>query len=150
MNADNVSLHIIYKETMNRLASLSRRVSEARDVAEASDFARWLYFSGIINLLEANPYPEPLKVDGAFMRWTVDQLVEQCNERFRTNNSDPTFKAAEFQSLHEKIDTMAGYLSRLASAAQFQRLTTPDSLAESSEPINETVIHLDRAANGPS
>jgi hypothetical protein len=106
----------MWQETMNRLASLSRRVSEGRDVAPASDFARWLNFSGLLEFFKENPQAEPFKVDGAFMQWTVDQLIEQCNERFRTGNADPNFKATEWQSMHEKIDKMAGYLSRLSVA----------------------------------
>lgn len=101
---------------MNKLSSYSKRVSEARDVTAASEFVRWLNFSGLLEFFKANPQGEPFKVDGAFMQWTVDQLLEQCNERFRTGNADPNFKASEWQSMHEKIDKMAGYLSRLSAA----------------------------------
>jgi hypothetical protein len=111
-----VVFHQIYRETMNRLSSYSRRVAEGRDVMAASEFARWLNFSGIVRLLMSNPQDPPLKVDGAFMQWTLDQLLEHCNERFRTNRNDPSFTPAEFQSLHDKIDLMAGYLSRLSVA----------------------------------
>jgi hypothetical protein len=113
MAIETANLHWIYRETMNRLKSYAGRVSEGRDVVAASEFARWLSFSGLIKLFDANPQSEPLKVDGPFMRWSVEQLIQQCNERFRTNSADPNFKAAEFQSLHEKIDKVAGYLSRL-------------------------------------
>ena len=101
---------------MNALSSHARCVSEGRSVMAASAFARWLNFSGLLELFKANPQDDPFKVDGAFAQWTVDQLIEQCNERFRTGNLDPNFKAKDFQSLHDKIDLMAGYLSRLSVA----------------------------------
>jgi hypothetical protein len=101
---------------MGKLSSYSKRVSEGRDVVAATEFAKWLNFSGLLELFKANPQAEPFKVDGPFMQWTVDQLIEQCHERFRTGNADPNFKAAEWQSMHEKIDKMAGYLSRLSAA----------------------------------
>ena len=88
-------LHRIYRETMNRLDVLSRRVAEGRDVMAASEFARWLSFSGIIRLCEENACGGDLKVDGALLRWTCEQLIQQCNER---------------------IDLMAGYMSKLSVA----------------------------------
>jgi hypothetical protein len=107
----------MWRETMTKLSSYSKRVSEGRDLVAASEFARWLNFSGTLELYKANPQAEPFKVDGAFMQWTVDQLIEQCNERFRTGSVDPNFKASEWQSMHEKIDKVAGYLSRLSVAS---------------------------------
>jgi hypothetical protein len=138
---DAATLYWIYKETKSRLETLSCRVSEGRDVLAASEFARWLSFSGIIKLLESNPQPEPLKVDGAFLRWNTEQLIQQCNERFRTNSVDPNFKAADFKSLHDKVDTIAGYLSTLASTAEFNALAVSRQQTETSESINESVIH---------
>lgn len=141
MDAGAATLYCIYKETKSRLETLSCRVSEGRDVMAASEFARWLSFSGILKLLESNPQPEPLKVDGAFLRWHTEQLIQQCNERFRTNSVDPNFKAADFKSLHDKVDTIAGYLSTLASSAEFQALAVLRQQTETNEPINNAVIH---------
>lgn len=115
--AEQTNLARCYRETMNKLSSYSKCVSEGRDLVAASEFARWLNFSGFLELFKVNPQAEPFKVDGGFMQWTVDQLLEQCNERFRTGNADPNFKASEWQSMHEKIDKMAGYLSRLSVAS---------------------------------
>jgi hypothetical protein len=110
----------IYSQTVNQLDSFLRRVQEGRDVEAASDFARWLAFSGICMLLQRYPNQvashDILKVDGSFLRWKCEQLIEACNERFRTNSLNPSFQKKEFESMHEKIDRMAGYLSRLSVA----------------------------------
>jgi hypothetical protein len=120
MHTDTPILARIYSEAVNQLDSFSRRVQEGRDVEHASSFARWLSFSGIIMLLERYPNQvashDPLKVDGSFLRWKCEQLIEACNLRFRTNNLNPSFEKKEFESMHEKIDRMAGYLSRLSVA----------------------------------
>lgn len=113
MNADSVNLHWIYRETLNRLDVLHRRVQEGRDVEAASEFARWLIFSGIIKLMEANSSDKLLKVDGPLLRSRTQMLIEACNYRFRRNDDSPRFQAKDVQSLHEKIDLVAGYLSRL-------------------------------------
>src|SRR5512133_1091057 len=104
---------MLYRETLTRLEVFERRVSENRDVMAASEFCRWLNFSGIFRILDAHPAPEPLKVDGAFLKWKSGEVLKACNDRFRTNDSKPHLAELQLQSLHDKLNTMAGYLSRL-------------------------------------
>lgn len=115
MGLEPVNLHRIYSETSNRIDALSRRVQEGRDVMAASEFCRWLLFSGIFKLLEENASPAPLKVDGVHLRWKCEQLLDLCNGRLRSNSSEPCLTAGYLQSLHDKVDLMAGYLSRLSA-----------------------------------
>lgn len=143
MESDTAILARIYSETVNKLDSFSRRVQEGRDVNAASEFARWLLFSGILPLLEQYPNQvqsqNPLKVDGAFLRWKAGQLVEACSDRYRTNNQNPSIEKTEFESIHEKIDRMAGYLSRLTAVATVAVEPMSEPVAEKSEPrINFT------------
>jgi len=105
----------VYSETSNRIEVLSRRVQEGRGVMEASEFCRWLLFSGIIQVLEQTPNPGPLKVDGAHLRWKVEELLSVCNSRLRSGpDGQPCLTAGYLQSLHDKVDLVAGYLSRLS------------------------------------
>jgi hypothetical protein len=133
---EKANLHRCWMETMNKLSSYSHRVSENRDVMAASEFARWLSFSGLLSMFKANPQDAPLKVDGALLEWTVNQLIERCNERFRTNNGDPKLTVDEFESLHDKVDrllrnqdTMAGFVARLASPPPLAPVADEPSLA---------------------
>lgn len=123
MESQSVNLHRIWLETSGRLDVLSKRVQEGRDVMAASEFARWLFFSGILKLLEANSQDGPLKIDGAFLRWKCEELIQQCNDRFRKNSAEPSFTEATFQSIHEKLDKIAGHVSGLSVG----RLETGDS-----------------------
>jgi hypothetical protein len=118
MHNDIINLATIYRETTNRLEVFTRRVQEGKDVMPASEFCRWLEFSGILPLMltHTNQEQGPFKIDGSLLRWRCDQLLDNCNERLRTGNENPTFEKLEFQSIHEKIDRMAGYLSRLSVA----------------------------------
>jgi hypothetical protein len=151
---DTAILARIYGQTVNQLDSFSKRVQEGRDVEAASDFARWLSFSGICLLLERYPNQvqshHPLKVDGSFLRWKCQQLTEACNERFRTNSLNPAFAKKEFESMHEKIDRMAGYLSKLTAARTINVEPAPEPQPETSEPINEGVIHLPASEADPA
>ncbi len=113
MNADSVRCYQIYRQTANRLEVLSARVAENRDVMAASEFCRWLAGSGVLEFLEANPQPPPLNVDGPLLRWQCKELLSACNERFARNDAAPHVSGLELQSIHEKLNLVAGYLSRL-------------------------------------
>jgi hypothetical protein len=114
MGSDNeVLMHRIWSETNRFLDDLSSRVAENRDVMPALDFARWLFFSGVLNLMEAHSCSGLLKVDGSNLRWKCQELQRACQERFRTNDSKPHLEALQLQSIHEKLNLMAGFLSRL-------------------------------------
>jgi hypothetical protein len=126
MSQDSVNLHRIWNETSSRLESLSKRVAENRDVMPALEFARFVIWSGICELLEANSSDGPLKVDGSHLRWQCRELQTQCTERFRLNDSEPHIEALQLQSIHEKINTLAGYLSKLVVAGP--------AVVQSSEP----------------
>jgi hypothetical protein len=127
---DTAYLARIYSETLAKLESFSRRVAEGRDINAASEFARWLPFSGILSLLDRYPNQvashNPLKVDGRFLRWKAEQLTEACNDRYRTNNQNPAIERTEFEAMREKIDRMAGYLSRLTAAGAIRGERIPE------------------------
>jgi hypothetical protein len=118
IETDIAALARIQSETNHRLDIFARRFNEGRDVMAASEYTRWLLGSGILTLLEsnANGCTGPLKIDGSFLRWKACQLLDACNDRFRTGDEKPTFDNQEYQSLHEKLDCMASYLSRLSTA----------------------------------
>jgi hypothetical protein len=143
---ETATLARIYGQTVNQLDAFSKRVQEGRDVEAASDFARWLSFSGIPTLLERYPNQvqshDPLKVDGSFLRWKCEQLIEACNERFRTNSLNPAFAKKEFESMHEKIDRMAGYLSKLTAARVINVEPVLEPQPETTAATSESVIHL--------
>lgn len=116
MKAESHELHCIWRETINRLDTFRQRVQENKDVMAASEFCRWLLFSGLIKLFKNNAQDGFLKVDGSLLESKIQTLLGMCNDRFRTNNQDPSFERTQIESLNEKIDRMAGYLSRLSVA----------------------------------
>ena len=125
MQPEAHNLHRIWRETDTRLDSLARRVAENRDVQPALEFARWLFWSGILELLEANACDGFLKVDGAHLRWRCEELQRQCTERYRLNDTKPHVEALQLQSIHEKLNLMAGYLSRLTVGPVQPAVTAP-------------------------
>ncbi len=112
-----INLHRIWRETNLRLDVLSQRVAENKDLAAALEFSRWLFWSGILDLLEANPSPEPLKVDGSHLRWKCEELGRAVTARWAQNDSEPHVATLQLQSINEKLDAIAGYLSRVPVSA---------------------------------
>jgi len=49
---DKTQFHWLYKETVNRLDVLARRVSEGKCLDEALEFATYLEWSGLVKLME--------------------------------------------------------------------------------------------------
>lgn len=91
---------------------------------DACEFARWLFWSGIPELLQAHSTPvgtpSPLVCDGAHFGWKLKEVLEACNEFYRTNRPSGLGKV-EVESLHDKLDKLfrnqdliAGQLSKLS------------------------------------
>jgi hypothetical protein len=111
---DNVQLHWIWRETINRVEVLSRRVAEGKDILAASEFARWLEFSGIVKLLEQNPNPAPLKVDGAFLRWKCSDLLERCTAVSKAKDGVVRLDLSQLEDVNRKLDIIASHVAKLS------------------------------------
>jgi len=110
MCPDVVNLYSIWNETNNRLDLLTRRVEQGEDVMAASEFARWVVFSGILELLEKNPQKPPLTVDGALLRWKCGELIYLCGQVF---NKNPSLKPPSYlEGIYHKLELIAGHLSK--------------------------------------
>jgi len=109
-----VDLHVLYTQTKQRLESFAECVRENKRVDEAVDFARWLQRSGILRLLESNAQGEPLKIDGAHLRYVCRELEKACTERYRMRDTQPHLDELQLKSMNQKLDTIAAYLAKVA------------------------------------
>jgi hypothetical protein len=120
----------IYSETNGHLDRHLARVKEGRDVDAACFFARWLFWSGLLDLLKQNSTPADmpsiLKCDGAFLSWKLNELLGACNAYYATGRP-AGLHVAELESLREKVDKLALNLDTLAGAMVqlLQRLPAP-------------------------
>lgn len=126
---------------MNRLERFSALVAEGKFLFEARAFCSYVLFSGLISLFEANPQDPPLKVDGAFLRWKAEDLQQTIQERFRLNDTSPHLSESEFLSLHDKLDKVAGYLSRFPTPA-FSVVSIPNDRMRTGANINRQSLTL--------
>ena len=95
----------LYKETVNFLDVLAREVREGKNVMLASQFARWLQFSGLIKIFEAYPSSAPhLVSDAAAVSTKVNDLLFDCGELFRGGKFDPKYAASDIAEINRKLD----------------------------------------------
>jgi hypothetical protein len=128
-----VTIARIYSETLNHLERHLGRVKEGLDVDGACFFARWLFWSGIPRLLNENSTPPGelgmLKCDGAHFAWKLNELLEACNEYYRTGKPAGLHKS-ELDSLREKLDKLSSNLELVAG--HVSKLSPPVPQVENS------------------
>jgi len=98
---DAIALHVIWRETMTRLGVLHARVREKQDCLAASEFCRWLQFSGVIKLLEDHSQSEPLLVDGVKLRKLAQDVSYDAGQVLRASGA-PT-DASVWESVNRRL-----------------------------------------------
>ena len=119
MEIDKVFLHVLWRETSNRLEVLERRVREGVDIDAASEFARWLRFTGLLRLLEQAPDDERLPVKGRELSKRVDALVADCGDwyaRHERSNIKPPAQVprSELESINAQLAALRVQLSKIS------------------------------------
>ncbi len=89
------------------LDRLAREVRENKNVMLASQFCRWLQFSGLVKILERLPaVKEPVPFDAKVLRKKVDDLLYECGELFRGGKADPKYAASDIAEINRKLDLL--------------------------------------------
>ena len=119
MSLSIVEAHVIWRETDRRLDSLSAQVREGVAVDEASNFGRWLSFSGVIKVLEACEHGKPLPVRGAELRAKCEALISDCGDWYAKHERsnvprDAYVSRSKLEALEREVQRMAGELRRLS------------------------------------
>jgi len=112
----NVKWNRVWWEIDTRIETLARRVREGVEVLSASDFARWLQFSGILEMLEAHEQDLPLPVKGRELRVKVQELVWNCGEWFRLHEHgmkqyDPRIPRCEMERITARLNAIEAALA---------------------------------------
>jgi len=122
MHCDKVFLHVLWRETSNRIEVLQRRVNEGVDVDAASEFCRWLRFSGILKLLESAPDDDRLPCKGSLLSRQVQTLLSGCGEFYakheRSNVKPPAqVPRSELEGIHAQLNEMRKAIAKLSPSS---------------------------------
>jgi hypothetical protein len=113
LSFNEATLHWLWKETMNRLDIYRRRVDEGKDLDAAREFCQYVLWSQLVKLFKEHPAPEPLKVDGALLEWTAQELQRTVQDRWRREDHKPQVHQTKLEAINEKLDLIAGRLAQL-------------------------------------
>jgi len=105
----SVDFYVLARQTQNRLDVLARDVSECKSVDEAANFCRWLSSSGVLALLEKNPQPEPLPVNGSALRKLAARILLECGDLYRQGKATPRYAASDIAEINRKLDILAAH-----------------------------------------
>jgi len=107
---DLVTCHRLWSETDRRVDSLRKQVAEGVGVDEASNFVRWIQFSGVLQILKSNSVDVPLRVDGYGLAAKCDELVFECGQWYRHHEN--SFKPRD---CYIEASALSAIEARLAS-----------------------------------
>jgi len=110
----SVDLFILWRDTNQKLESLSRRVREGKSLDLAHEFVTYLLASGLLNLLDAHAHRGPLRCDGVSIRRKAERLREKITERYSERNEKPEIERADL----ERILTELGELRAIVKGVR--------------------------------
>jgi hypothetical protein len=108
---DETDLHFFWRSVKARLETLDKRVREGKEVEEASDFARWVQWSGLVKLFESFPQGEPFAVSAAEILRLVGEVLFDCEMWWKKNPRGPWVAKSELEAVNHKLDLIAGQLA---------------------------------------
>jgi hypothetical protein len=106
----------VCQETARRMDTLAARVVEGKFILEASEFVRWLRFSGIVGLCQANQAAGELPIDGAGLAVKCRELHEACNERLTSGDKTVRFENLAVESIVDRLAAIEAKLTRPESS----------------------------------
>jgi hypothetical protein len=113
-------IHWLWNETMTRLERLHKRVCEGKHVDEASEFARWLRFSGLLDIFRIFKASEPLEVDVAKVDKLIVDVLFECEQFWKRNPRGPWVSLSELEAINQKLDLLAARISQMPVAEPAQ------------------------------
>jgi hypothetical protein len=104
-----VNLCSIHQETDRYLDALLRSVQEGKQVEEASNYCRWLRFSGVLELLERYS-------DGNFpsLRPKLNDVLQECAPLLRGGRVRESYSTSDLDELNRKVELILACVARPA------------------------------------
>jgi len=110
----------MWREINSRLDTYSKQVAECRNLDAALDFCRFVFWSGLLDLLKRNSCTGPLTVDGPLLAYKVAELQGEIQRRFSAGDTQPSVNLTELCRINHKLDLIAGQLAHLPVKAHFE------------------------------
>lgn len=103
----------MFREINSRVDRYTKEVAEGLNLDAALDFCRFVFWSGLLDLLKRNSCTGPLTVDGPLLAWKVGVLQGEIQRRFSSGDNQPNTNLTELSRINHKLDLIAGHLAQL-------------------------------------
>lgn len=116
MDAGPVDFSWLWREAFNLLGRYENAVRQGESLEAAADFARFVIWSRICNILQEHNSPGPLKVDSALLYWKAEELLRSVQEQWQRKGVVPPAHKSQIEAINHKLDLIAGQLARMSPA----------------------------------
>jgi len=106
-----LQLHKLWRETNNFVERLTKDVREVKNVNAASDYVRWLQWTGLLEILVAAESPMPLPVRGGELKLKVKKLLDACNDLYQDGKATPRYTESDIAEINRKLDIIAAHVA---------------------------------------
>lgn len=123
----SVEVHWLWNETVRRLRTLQERAREGRQVDEASEFARWVRFSGLMAIFTAFKAPEPLQVSPEVVDALIEGIGVDCDAFWKNDQRGQWVARSEVEQINLRLASLARVVSEMVSNAKQESATIKDA-----------------------
>jgi hypothetical protein len=88
------------RETSSYLDGLARSVNEGKRVDEASNFCRWLRFSGVLKFISSTN----CEADAGELNAKLETILHQCGEIYKGGRVLPKYDSSDIAAINAKLD----------------------------------------------
>jgi len=110
MRDETGNVAVVESQVLQTLEIHKRRVREGKELMGALDFCRFILRSGLLPLFKE------FDRDAVALRKQVEELMSEVQERFVDRDEGAQLKDEDFRTLHDKLDLIAGYVSRIPAS----------------------------------
>jgi len=128
---DILTAHRIWSETDRRIESLLAQVREGVAVDEASNFSRYLIFSGIFGLLLPYEQDVPLPIRSLELKRKCDTLAAACGEWYSLH--ERSLKPRDAYVSKSRLEAIEARLARIEDNLRLSDNKLSPSLTETTD-----------------
>ncbi len=85
-----------------------------QDLNAAIEFARYVLWSKLDDVLKPHDCDGALKVDSAFLRWKAEELQRNVQECYQLGKGATRTEQTQLEGINRKLDLIAGQLVKMA------------------------------------
>ena len=101
---------------MNRLRRFDGLVREGKSLEEALEFANYIFWSGLVDLLKQHTQNPPFECNGANLQKACELLQRDVRDNYRVHGRvEPRVKLSELEKITDQLELLSAQVAKLSS-----------------------------------